>query len=48
MSSKEAQAAWLEAQKNSAKYVAMFGGVAGSRDDLRKTLDDYEADEIYV
>ena len=49
LSSKEGQAAWLEAQKNSAKYVAMFGVVAGIWDDMRKTLDatsDYEADEI--
>lgn len=49
LSSKEGQAAWRDAQKNSAKYVAMFGVVAGIWDDMRKTLDatsDYEADEI--
>jgi hypothetical protein len=49
LSSKEGQAAWRDAQKNSAKYVALFGVVAGIWDDMRKTLDatsDYEADEI--
>ena len=49
LSSKEGQEAWRAAQKNSAKYVALFGVVAGIWDDMRKTLDatsDYEADEI--
>lgn len=49
LSSEEGQAAWRAAQKNSAKYIAMFGVVAGIWDDMRKTLDatsKYEADEI--
>lgn len=49
LNTKEGQAAYRRAAKNSAKYVAMFGVVAGIWDDMRKTLDatsDYEADEI--
>ena len=49
LNTKEGQAAYRNAAKNSAKYVAMFGVVAGIWDDMRKTLDatsDYEADEI--
>ena len=49
LNTKEGQAAYRNAAKNSAKYVAMFGVVAGIWDDMRKTLDatsPYEADEI--
>lgn len=49
LNTKEGQAAYRRAAKNSAKYVAMFGVVAGIWDDMRKTLDatsPYEADEI--
>lgn len=49
LNTKEGQAAYRNAAKNSAKYVAMFGVVAGIWDDMRKTLDatsDYEAEEI--
>ena len=45
----EGLAAYKNAAKNSAKYVAMFGVVAGIWDDMRKTMDatsEYEADEI--
>ena len=49
LNTKEGQAAYRNAAKNSAKYVAMFGVVAGIWDDMRKTMDatsPYEADEI--
>ena len=49
LNTKEGQAAYRNAAKNSAKYIAMFGVVAGIWDDMRKTLDatsPYEADEI--
>jgi hypothetical protein len=49
LNSPEGQKAYKEAAKNSAKYVALFGVVAGIWDDMRKTMDatsDYEADEI--
>ena len=49
LNTKEGQAAYRNAAKNSAKYVALFGVVAGIWDDMRKTIDatsDYEAEEI--
>jgi hypothetical protein len=45
----EGQRAYRAATKNAAKYVAMFGVVAGIWDDMRKTMDatsDYEVDKI--
>ena len=50
LNTKEGQAAYRNAAKNSAKYVAMFGVVAGIWDDMRNTLvadnNNYEVDEI--